>query len=216
MKVEQDLQEMFARETEEVRTSLIPLRELGQEKMRRMLARYAAAIEPNFIPWVAAGAISARSIQGRYAASENLEEELRGDHQGMLIDFVAQVAARPTIEDCKEVYLHVQNMRNTFREMNGLTNITLLAYLENTSAAFIPYLADAVRSLGGKDFTYTDAHGVADAQHAQQFLWALGYEREHGYDEAFSREVGVTRVIRHANAMGQGFLRGVLGLRVDK
>ncbi len=208
MKIALDLQDQFNHATEEVRRRLVPLDELREKDMKRILACYDAAIEPNFIPWVAAGVISARSVQGRYAASENLEEEIRGNHQGMLRRFVAAAGAAPGQQDYSSVEVPVQNMRDSFRQMNGLANIAMLAYLENTSAAFIPYLAQIAKTLGSKEFVYTNAHGEADIEHARQFLWALGHESDCNY-------TAPSETINKTICMGYKFLTDILGLRAQ-
>ena len=207
MKIEEDLQNLYKLKTEAVARCLVPLDELGKGRMRRIMQKYVAAVEPNFIPWVAAGVISARSVQGRYAASENLLEEIQGDHQEMLRDFAMDADCEPEAKHYRIVRLAVQNIRNLVGQMDGLQNIAFLAHLENTSAAFIPYLAQIAKRLGSKNFTYTDAHGIADVEHAKQFLWALGHERKCGYERPHDN-------IRHATALGQGFLREILELRV--
>ncbi len=67
------------------------------------------------------------------------------------------------------------------REWNGLQNTTLVTYLESTSVAFIPYLAEIARRRGSDNLEYTSAHGPADIGHAQDFLYALDRERKEGY-----------------------------------
>lgn len=210
MKIDEDLQRLYQLKTEAVARCLVPLDELDESAMREIVRRYTAAVEPNFIPWVGAGVISARSVQGRFAASENLEEELRGDHQGMLRDFAERIGCTPNAEDYCAVQPAVQRTRDQVREMNGLKNIALLAYLENTSGAFIPYLAGIAKKLGnGKEnLIYTDAHGEADIEHARQFLWALGHEKKTGYGHP-------DQTIREGIIAGGLFLRDVLGLRAQ-
>jgi len=206
MEIDSDLQELLDGETEKVREFLIDGSMMGPDKERALIADYTAAVEPNFIPWVAATALSARSFQGRYAAQENLHEEITGDHQGMLRDFAKSVITRPMVHNFDRVELYVKNMRRTFANMDGLTNVALLAFLENTSRAFIPYLADVASNLAtdviDPDYTYTNAHGEADIKHAKQFVWALGKERASGY--AHPQET-----ISSAISTGRGFLRGI-------
>jgi heme oxygenase-like protein len=79
------------------------------------------------------------------------------------------------------VHDEVMKIRNLARELSGVKNIALMAVLESTSAAFIPYLADLAKRLGCNDLTYTDVHGEADIEHANQFLEALSDEKILGY-----------------------------------
>lgn len=51
-----------------------------------------------------------------------------------------------------------------------------MAVLENASRAFVPWLEKAAQRLGVTDLTYTKKHGVADEQHATQFLEAIEAE----------------------------------------
>lgn len=179
MRIDQDIQERFDFEKQNLAQRLRGYREsLDGSQARDVLAIYAAVIEPNFIPWVAAASVSARSVQARYAASENLYEEVGENHQGMLHRFVADVNCSPSDRHFTYVAKPVQRMREVVSKMNGLTNTTILAYLENTSEVFIPVLAGIAEDLGANDFEYTDKHGVADIEHSKQFLWALGYERK--------------------------------------
>lgn len=151
---------------------------LPNDVARKILQRYSAAIEGNFVAWMGATVITARSVQGRYAASENLWVEMKDDHAGMLRAFAKNAGAEPNVEDYQYVDAAVQSARQMVAEMSGLKNLALMAVLENTSAAFIPWLASLAKQLGATDFTYTDVHGEADIMHADQFAWALEHESE--------------------------------------
>jgi hypothetical protein len=158
---------------------MLPKSEMTPQSAQRLIRRYTAAIEGNFVAWMGATAISARSIQGRYAASENLWVEMKDDHAGMLHAFARDAQALPSAEDFAYVEEVVEHVRGVVAEMSGLKNLTLMAILENTSAEFIPLLESLAKSLGSTNLKYTLIHGEADIVHADQFSWAVEYEKAH-------------------------------------
>lgn len=121
--------------------------------------------------------ITTRSVQARYASAENLWVEIKDDHAGMLHEFAKMANALPGEKDYTSVELAVSEVRSLVSGMSGLKNLTLMATLESTSAIFIPWLAEIAKRCGSKNFKYTDVHGVADIEHAEQFIWALEYEK---------------------------------------
>jgi len=173
------LKEIFQKQTEQVRKYLGNVEFVSEHDAKRTIAKYTAAIEGNFIPWMSAAVIHSRSLQAEYAAKENLEVELGDDHPGMLRQFSIDAHAEPTLDDYRSVQDAVKSIRNLSREGSGLVAITVIATLENTSAAFIPFLAGLAKKRGSKNLTYTDIHGGADIEHANQFIWALEYEKIH-------------------------------------
>jgi hypothetical protein len=174
----QNFSSLFAAAEQEVRSFLVPAQNLSPSESRKMIAQYTAAIAGNFVPWMAAASVSARSLQGRFACEENLFQEMCDDHPGMLEQFSLSANAQPTLNDTRHVIDAVQSIRTMVSEMNGLKNIALMTCLEGTSKIFIPYLAELATRRGSKNLAYTDAHGVADAKHAEQFLWAISYEEK--------------------------------------
>lgn len=174
-----ELRRSFARATEDIKKSLPSASLLSPEQCRSIIQRYTAAIEGNFVGWMGAAAISARSIEGRFAASENLYVEMKDDHAGMLRDFALSAQAVPSIEHFADVAEQVSSIRKLVAQMSGLKTLTLMAVLENTSGAFIPWLAELAEKCGSSNLKYTDVHGVADMEHAEQFLWAVQCEAVH-------------------------------------
>lgn len=165
--------------TKNVQEFLLPVDQISEEGARKILGKYTAAIEGNFVNWMAAAAVSSRSVQSRFAAEENIYVEMKDDHPGMLRSFVRSAGAEPTIDNYQAIYGAVNSIRRLVSQMSGAENIALMAILENSSAVFIPFLADLVKKLGSTNLFYTDVHGVADIKHADQFVWALTYEKEH-------------------------------------
>ncbi|MBI2106582.1 iron-containing redox enzyme family protein [Candidatus Woesearchaeota archaeon] len=138
-------------------------------------------IEGNFLSWMGGASISARSVLSKFAVDENLLVEIKDNHPGMLRKFAKECKAEPNSEDYKYSENETNAVRKIVAELSGIKAITLMATLENTSSTFIPFLAELGKKLGCKDFTYTDVHGEADIEHANQFLEALTDEQYLGY-----------------------------------
>lgn len=149
---------------------------VSDEGARNVLARYAAALEGNFIAWMGAAALVAQSVQAKYAASENLWVELKDDHAGMLHWFIASAGVEVAPVHIHDVEDVVAAIRALLVKMSSVETLALMAYLENTSAEFVPFLGKIAQQLGGIDDVYVRVHGEADVLHADQFAWALGYE----------------------------------------
>ena len=137
------------------------------------------------------GTISARSVISKFAVDENLWVEIKDNHPGMLRKFAKNCNAEPNSEDFRYVENEVNAVREIVADLSGIKTITLMATLENTSTAFVPFLAQIGKKLGCKDFTYTDIHGEADIEHADQFLESLTDEQSLGYQNS-SKEINNT------------------------
>ena len=183
-KIDSKLKEKLVSATNEVKNFLPQVSDISKEQAKTIIKRYTAAIEGNFLAWMGGASISARSVVSRFAADENLWVELKDDHPSMLRNFAKCCKAEPDSQDFQYVHDKVLKIRNMVGELSGLKNITLMATLENTSASFIPWLAELAQKLGCKDLTYTDVHGEADIEHADQFLEALTDEQSLGYDNS--------------------------------
>src|SRR5262245_58720026 len=70
---------------------------LSHEERRGIITRYTAVLEGNFIYWMTATYLSVRSSKAQATIEENLREEVRDNHPGMLRRFA--VAARATSTD---------------------------------------------------------------------------------------------------------------------
>ena len=183
-KIHTDLKEKFLRAVAETKEFLMSPDKISAKDTKLIIKRYVAAIEGNFVAWMAGASISARSVVSKFAADENLWVELKDDHPGMLRNFAKCANAEPDGKDFEAVEKEVARIRNLVGELSGIKNVALMAVLENTSAAFIPYLAELAKKLGSEDLTYTDIHGEADIEHANQFLEALSDEKTLGYPNA--------------------------------
>ena len=183
-KIDEKLRMKLAKATTDAKSFLRPSEGISDDEARKIIKRYAAAIEGNFLAWMGGASISARSVVSKFAADENLWVEIRDDHPSMLRNFAKCAKAEPDAQDFQYVHNEVKAIRNLVGELSGVKNIALMAALENTSASFIPYLAELAKRLGCTDLTYTDVHGEADIEHANQFLEALSDEQELGYQNS--------------------------------
>jgi len=179
----------------EVKAFLPDVNSLSSEDCKRILKRYSAAIAGNFVNWMAATAVACRSVEGRYAAEENVYVEVRDDHSGMLKEFVKNSDARPTQEDYDYVEQFVSGVQIEVSKMSGLFLTTLMGVLENTSADFVPFLSEASKKLGNTNLRYTDVHGEADKEHADQFVWALEHEAKNYENAEQSIKEGVDTTV---------------------
>ncbi len=185
----------------ELRDRLKRLELISIVEAKDIIGRYTAAVEGNFVPWMTAALVYAKSPSGRYAAKENLEVEISDNHQGMLRDFATSANAEPSLEHYQTVQEEITSMRKLIGKGNGLEALTVMATLENTSSIFIPYLADLAKKRGSTNLQYTNIHGEADKEHAQQFIWAIEDEiKLHGQadkkiDLAISQTLDYLKVI---------------------
>ena len=183
-KIDQKLKAKMEKATNEVKGFLPSPEKLNKEQITKIIQRYAASIEGNFLSWMGGASISCRSVLSKFAVDENLWVEIKDNHPGMLRKFAKDCKAEPNSEDYRYTEKETNEVREIVAELSGIKTITLMATLENTSSAFIPFLAQLGKKLGCKDFTYTDVHGEADIEHADQFLEALTDEQNLGYQNA--------------------------------
>lgn len=174
---------------------------VSNEDAHKILARYATAFEGNFIAWMGAAVLLARSVQAKYAASENLWVELRDNHAGMLHGFIVSTGVEASCSSMREIEDSIVAIRRMLADMSGVKSLALMAYLENTSAEFIPFLGNIAQQLGNTDDTYVRIHGEADVAHADQFAWALSYEISDD-DQAFEK-------LDEAFGVGEDLLRAI-------
>jgi hypothetical protein len=174
----ESLKGLFNQASQGIGKKLPKPEDLSIEQSRTIIRRYAAAIEGNFVAWMGAAVITGRSLEGRFAASENLYVEMKDNHAGMLRDFARAAQAEPAQEDYAATQSVVSDIRSLVAEMSGLKNLTLMATLESTSAVFVPWLAELAQKSGSSNLHYTNVHGEADIEHANQFIWALEREQK--------------------------------------
>src|SRR5882724_12657118 len=83
--------------------SLPRAEQLSADERRGMIARYTAVLEGNFIYWMTGAYLAAGSDLARAIILDNLHEEVRDCHPGMLRKFAVAAGAVPTDTDARAV-----------------------------------------------------------------------------------------------------------------
>ena len=151
-----------------------------------IIARYTAAIAVNFTDWLGKSLPWVRHELAYHTLVDNLRCESVEDHVGMLLRFARLCNVIPTPDDYRYTEDEVRRIRELFQSpvTAGLSGLVLCMVLENTSEIFIPDLERRGMECGCDDFTYTDAHGVADVAHSRAFLKAVEAEQGMGYRDS--------------------------------
>src|SRR5438552_18556618 len=97
------IQEHVGQAIEELMASLPRPEQLSPDEQRGIIARYTAVLEGNFIYWMTAAYLSVVSQQAHSIIQENLREEVRDNHPGMLRKFAIAAHAVPTDSDALAV-----------------------------------------------------------------------------------------------------------------
>ena len=184
-----------------VKSKLKTIDVFSVEQAKDILARYTAGIEGNFVQWMGAAVIYARSPQGKYAATENLDVEVKENHPAILREFAKSAKAEPSLEHYQAVDAVVASMRTLIASGNGLEALTVMATIENTSTAFVPYLAGLAKKRGSTNLHYTHIHGEADVEHARQFVWAVEHELKQHDDAEKKIDLAINKTLHYLNTI---------------
>lgn len=161
---------------QEVMSSLPHPSDLSVDQRRGIIARYAAVLEGNFVYWMTATLLSVRSEESSTIVLENLREEVRDCHPGMMRRFALAAHAAPTDTDFQAVYCDLTNVRLFLGRLSGVKNLLTMGFFEGFIQRFMAYLADLAQRQGSTDMEYTDVHGVCDVTHTQELFRALRQE----------------------------------------
>ena len=170
------IQGYIDRATDDLLASLRNPGELSAEERRGIIARYAAVLEGNFIYWMTGAYLSVRSDEARAKIVDNLREEVRDCHPGMMRRFAIAAHAIPTDADAQAVYRNLMNVRLFIGRLSAVPILVTMAFFEGFIQRFMPYLADLARRQGSAEMEYTDVHGVCDITHTQELFRALDAE----------------------------------------
>src|SRR5207253_7725350 len=107
---------------------------------------------------------------------DNLREEVRDCHPGMMRRFAIAAQAIPTDADAQAVYRNLMNVRLFIGQLSPVPIVVTMAFFEGFIQRFMPYLADLARRQGSADMEYTDVHGICDITHTQELFRALEAE----------------------------------------
>ena len=149
---------------------------LSFDERRGIIARYTAVLEGNFIYWMTAAYLACVSAEAHAIIHENLLEEVRDNHPGMLRRFATDAHAVPTDSDALAVYRSLQSVRLFVGRLSGVKIVLMMAFFEGWITRFMPYLAERARRQGSTEQEYTDVHGVVDVVHTQELFRALDAE----------------------------------------
>ena len=149
---------------------------LTAEQRRGIIARYTAVLEGNFIYWMTGAYISAGSDEARAKIMDNLREEVRDCHPGMMRRFAIAAHATPTEADAQAVYRDLMNVRLFIGKLSAVPIVVTMAFFEGFIQRFMPYLAELAQRQGSAEMEYTDVHGICDVTHTQELFRALDAE----------------------------------------
>jgi hypothetical protein len=149
---------------------------LSAKERRGIIARYAAVLEGNFIYWMTGAYLSVGSDEARAKIIDNLREEVRDCHPGMMRRFAIAANAIPTDADAQAVYRNLMNVRLFIGRLSAVPIVVTMAFFEGFIQRFMAYLAELAQRQGSAEMEYTDVHGVCDITHTQELFRALESE----------------------------------------
>ena len=157
--------------------SLLPDSAALTDDMRKeIIARYTAVLEGNFIPWMTSAHLGAKSDEAKAITKDNLVEELRDNHPGMLRRFATMANSIPTNEHYIAVGEPVEEIRQFAARLNGVELLVMMGFFESFIAGFMPYLNALAKESGSSESEYTDVHAAVDIVHTEGLFKALEYE----------------------------------------
>jgi hypothetical protein len=143
---------------------------------RGILARYSAVLEGNFIYWMTGAYLAAGSDEARAKIIDNLREEVRDCHPGMLRRFAIAAAAAPDDHDAAAVANSLSDVRLFIGRLSSVPIVVTMAFFEGFIQRFMGYLAELARLQGSSEMEYTDVHGICDITHTEELYRALDAE----------------------------------------
>ena len=162
--------------------SLPRAEQLSADERRGIIARYAAVLEGNFIYWMTGAYLSVGSEAARSIILDNLREEVRDCHPGMLRKFAMAAHAVPKDTDALAVYRSLSNVRLFIGRLSPVPIVVMMAFFEGFIQRFMAYLAELAQRQGSEEQEYTDVHGVCDVAHTQELFRALEAEMTLAHD----------------------------------
>ena len=170
------LQEQLESTTFDLLTSLPDPARLSAAERRGIIARYTQVLEGNFIYWMTGALLSVKSEEARSIIMENLHEEVRDCHPGMMRRFALAADAAPTGSDAQAVYRDLMGVRLFVGRLSAVQTLVMMAFFEGFIQRFMAYLADLSQRQGSSEMEYTDVHGICDVTHTQELFRALAAE----------------------------------------
>jgi hypothetical protein len=152
--------------------------QLSDEERRGIIARYSGVLEGNFIYWMTGTYLAVHSPEAKEIIEENLLEEVKDNHPGMLRRFAVAAKAAASEADRCAVDRDLQNVRAFIGKLAPLEIVLMMAFFEGFIQKFMAYLADLAARRGSSEMVYTSVHGVCDVAHTQGLFRAFDAERE--------------------------------------
>src|SRR6266481_7277669 len=103
---------------------------LSADERRGIIARYTAVLEGNFIYWMTGAYLSVGSDEARSIILDNLREEVRDCHPGMLRKFAMAAQAVPNDSDAFAVYRNLSNVRLFIGRLSAVPIVVMMAFFE--------------------------------------------------------------------------------------
>src|SRR2546428_1910562 len=150
------MQEHIDRAVHDLLASCPDPEQLSADERRGIIARYTAVLEGNFIYWMTAANLSVRSEEAHTIIQDNLLEEVRDNHPGMLRKFAIAAHAVPTDSDALAVYRNLENVRLFVGRLSGVRIVLMMTFFEGFITRFMPYLAELAKRQGSAEQEYTD------------------------------------------------------------
>src|SRR5580658_5667800 len=110
--------------------SLPAIEQLSAAGRRGLIARYSAVLEGNFIYWMTGAYLATKSEEARAIIVDNLLEEVRDCHPGMMRRFAMAAHAAPTESDALYVYADLSNVRLFIGRLSPVPIVAMMAFFE--------------------------------------------------------------------------------------
>src|ERR1700693_4950393 len=104
--------------------------QLSAEERRGIIARYTAVLEGNFIYWMTGAHLAVASEQARSIIVDNLLEEVRDCHPGMMRRFAIAAHAIPTDSDAQAVYRNLMGVRLFVGRLSAVRLVLMMMFFE--------------------------------------------------------------------------------------
>ena len=197
------IQEHIDRSIDDLLTSLPNPEQLSADERRGIIARYTAVLEGNFIYWMTAAYLSVASPEAQSVIQDNLREEVRENHPGMLRKFAVAAQAVPTDSDALAVYQNLESIRQFVGRLSAIKIVLMMAFFEGFITRFMPYFAEVAKRQGSAEYEYTDVHGPRDVVHSHELFGALHAEMTLSRDpmppvQDLLEGVGLLRTLIHS------------------
>jgi hypothetical protein len=172
------VQQTLTQRAENVLASLPKIEQISAAERRGIIARYSTVLEGNFIYWMTGAYLAVKSPEAQEIIIENLTEEVRDCHPGMLRRFEIAADAVPTDTDAAIVYQELMKVRLFVGRLQAVPMVVMMAFFEGFIQRFMAYLEELARRRGSSEREYTVVHGVCDITHTQELYRALEIEQD--------------------------------------